>query len=47
MRLRAMAALRRGEFDLAEAAIARGDATLAELVENLRIYQMELQMQAD
>jgi PAS domain S-box-containing protein len=47
MRMRALAALRRGEFDLAEAAIARGDATLAELVENLRIYQMELQMQAD
>jgi len=47
MRLRAMAALRRGEFDLAEAAIERGDATLAELVENLRVYQMELQMQAD
>ncbi|MCA3219302.1 MAG: PAS domain S-box protein [Burkholderiales bacterium] len=47
MRLRAMAALRRGEFDLAEQAISRGDATLAELVENLRIYQMELQMQAD
>lgn len=47
IRLRAMAALRRGEFDLAEQAISRGDATLAELVENLRIYQMELQMQAD
>lgn len=47
MRVRAMAALRRGEFDLAEQAIGRGDATLAELVENLRIYQMELQMQAD
>jgi PAS domain S-box-containing protein len=47
IKLKAMAALRRGEFDLAEQAIARGDATLAELVENLRIYQMELQMQAD
>lgn len=47
MRLRAMAALRRGEFDLAEQAIARGDATLAELVENLRVYQIELQMQSE
>ena len=47
MRARAMAALRLGEFDLAEQAIARGDATLAELVENLRIYQIELQMQSE
>jgi PAS domain S-box-containing protein len=47
MRARAMAALRLGVFDLAEEAIARGDATLAELVENLRIYQIELQMQAE
>lgn len=47
MRTRAMAALRLGVFDLAEEAIARGDATLAELVENLRIYQIELQMQAE
>jgi PAS domain S-box-containing protein len=42
-----MAALRVGVFDLAEEAIARGDATLAELVENLRIYQIELQMQSE
>jgi PAS domain S-box-containing protein len=47
MRARAMTALRLGEFDLAEQAIARGDATLAELVENLRIYQIELQMQSE
>jgi len=47
MRARAMAALRRGEFDLAEEAINRGDATLAELVENLRVYQIELQMQSE
>jgi len=47
LRARAMAALRLGEFDLAEQAIARGDATLAELVENLRVYQIELQMQAE
>jgi PAS domain S-box-containing protein len=47
IRTRAMAALRLGVFDLAEEAIARGDATLAELVENLRIYQIELQMQAE
>lgn len=47
IRARAMAALRLGVFDLAEEAIARGDATLAELVENLRIYQIELQMQAE
>lgn len=47
IRARAMAALRLGEFDLAEQAIARGDATLAELVENLRVYQIELQMQSE
>jgi PAS domain S-box-containing protein len=47
IRARAMAALRLGVFDLAEEAIARGDATLSELVENLRIYQIELQMQAE
>jgi two-component system sensor histidine kinase/response regulator len=47
MRARAMAALRRGEFDLAEQAISRGDATLAELIENLRTYQIELQMQSE
>jgi PAS domain S-box-containing protein len=47
IRARAMAALRLGVFDLAEEAIARGDATLAELVENLRIYQIELQMQSE
>jgi PAS domain S-box-containing protein len=47
LRARAFAALRSGEFDLAERAIARGDATWAELVENLRIYQIELQMQAE
>jgi PAS domain S-box-containing protein len=47
MRARAMAALRRGEFDLAEEAISRGDATLAELIENLRVYQIELQMQSE
>ncbi len=33
IRARAMAALRLGVFDLAEEAIARGDATLAELVD--------------
>ena len=47
MRARAMAALRMGDFDLAEQALARGDATLAEMVENLRIYQIELQMQSE
>lgn len=47
IRARAMAALRMGDFNLAEQAIARGDATLAELVENLRIYQIELHMQAE
>jgi PAS domain S-box-containing protein len=47
IRARAMAALRLGVFDLAEEAIARGDATLAELVENLRVYQIELQMQSE
>jgi PAS domain S-box-containing protein len=45
IRKRAIEALRRGEFDQAEKLLQRGDATLHELVENLRIYQAELEAQ--
>jgi len=38
-------ALRRGEFDLADRLLASGDVELARLVENLRIYQAELEIQ--
>ncbi|MBK1679690.1 EAL domain-containing protein [Rhodocyclus tenuis] len=44
-RRRAFAALRRGDFALAERILERGDFTLGELVENLRIYQAELIIQ--
>ena len=46
LRQRAMAMLRQGQFSLAETLIRRGDATLQELTENLRIYQVELEAQA-
>lgn len=47
LRARAVAALRKGDFRLAERVIARGGATWDEMIENLRIYQTELQLQAD
>ncbi len=42
---RARQALMNGEFDLADRLLARGDFGLAELTENLRIYQAELEIQ--
>jgi two-component system, cell cycle sensor histidine kinase PleC len=47
LREQALEALRRRDFARAEAAIARGDANVGELVENLRIYQAELHAQAE
>lgn len=45
LRERAIAALREGRFDLAEELLANGEVTLAALIENLRIYQAELEIQ--
>ena len=45
LRERAMAALRAGEFDLAERVLASGDVTLGALIENLRVYQAEIEIQ--
>jgi signal transduction histidine kinase len=42
-----LAALARGEVDLAQAAVHHHEAQLRELTENLRIYQVELHAQAD
>jgi len=42
---RARSALQRGEFDLAEQLLARENLELDSLVENLRIYQAELEIQ--
>ena len=42
---RASEALRLGEFDLADKLLASGDVELAKLIENLRIYQAELEIQ--
>lgn len=47
LREQALAALQRGDFNLAEAAIKRSDASLDELAENLRTLQAELSAQAD
>lgn len=47
LRDRALNALREGRFDLAEDLIASGDVSLTALVENLRIYQAELEIQND
>lgn len=44
-RERALDALRRGRFDLAEDLIATGDISLTKLIENVRIYQAELEIQ--
>ncbi|MCF7977779.1 MAG: PAS domain S-box protein [Chromatiaceae bacterium] len=44
-RERALVALRRGRFDLAEDLIACGDVSLSTLIENVRIYQAELEIQ--
>jgi diguanylate cyclase (GGDEF)-like protein/PAS domain S-box-containing protein len=45
LRERALSALREGRFDLAEELIASGDVSLPALIENLRIYQAELEIQ--
>ncbi|MCF7983400.1 MAG: EAL domain-containing protein [Thiohalocapsa sp.] len=45
LRERALEALRAGRFDLAEQVLARGDVTIAAVMENLRIYQAELELQ--
>ena len=45
LRERALEALREGRFDLAEDLIASGDVSLSALIENLRIYQAELEIQ--
>ncbi len=45
LRERALIALRDGQFDLAEQLLSSGNISFAELVENLRIYQAELQIQ--
>ncbi len=46
LRAEAMTALREGRFDLADALLARGDVSLAELTHNLRVHQAELEAQA-
>jgi diguanylate cyclase (GGDEF)-like protein/PAS domain S-box-containing protein len=45
LRERALQALRRGGFELAEKALANGDLSVAELMECLRVYQAELEIQ--
>lgn len=45
IRRRAQEALRRGEFDLAEKAMKSENYTLAEIMEDLHIYQAELELQ--
>ncbi|MBK1703985.1 EAL domain-containing protein [Halochromatium glycolicum] len=44
-RERALAALREGRFDLAQELIANGDVSFETLIENVRIYQAELEIQ--
>ncbi len=43
----ALEALRRGDFDFALKAIERGEASIPEMVEDLKIYQAELEVQND
>ncbi|WP_462320739.1 PAS domain-containing protein [Halochromatium sp.] len=45
LRERALDALRKGRFDLAEDLIASGDFSLEALIQNVRIYQAELEIQ--
>jgi PAS domain S-box-containing protein len=42
----ALVALRQGRLDLADELLHRGDVTLQELTHNLRVYQVELEAQA-
>ena len=45
IRVQALKALRSGDFDFALRAVQRGEANIAEMVEDLMIYQAELEMQ--
>ena len=45
LKSRALTALSQGRFDLAEELLARDEVSTRELVENLRIYQTELEIQ--
>ena len=45
LRQRALSALRRGDFAFALHAIERGEASVPEMVEDLKIYQAELEIQ--
>ncbi|AFL74876.1 EAL domain-containing protein [Thiocystis violascens] len=45
LRARALTALQQGRFDLADEVLAGSDLKVAALVENLRIYQAELEIQ--
>lgn len=47
LRHRALDALRAGRFDLVEQVITDGDVDISNLVENLRVYQAELEVQND
>ncbi|TCT20193.1 PAS domain S-box-containing protein/diguanylate cyclase (GGDEF)-like protein [Thiobaca trueperi] len=47
LRARALDALHQRRFDLADEVLASGDLKIAALVENLRIYQVELELQND
>ncbi|MDP3333163.1 MAG: hypothetical protein Q8Q40_02350 [Methylococcaceae bacterium] len=45
IRRAALEALRRGDFDFALKAVERGEASIPEMVEDLKIYQAELEVQ--
>lgn len=45
IRAQALKALRSGDFDFALRAVQRGEANIAEMVEDLKVYQAELEMQ--
>ncbi|WP_262967122.1 diguanylate cyclase domain-containing protein [Methylobacter psychrophilus] len=47
IRRTALEALRRGDFDFALKAVERGEASIPEMVEDLKIYQAELEVQND
>lgn len=46
-RQRALKALRDGDFDFALQAVQRGEANISDMVEDLKIYQAELEIQND
>ncbi|MCG5502143.1 hypothetical protein, partial [Ectothiorhodospira lacustris] len=45
IREQAQEALRKGDFDLAEQMLEKGETNLAEITQKLRIYQAELEIQ--